>query len=392
VVGLRGARRAAPRVVVAAGVLTACALLVPATRARLLSSATVEGRLRLWSEAVDLVRSHPWLGVGPSGFLDAVVPFHTREWVLEVGMDNPPDSPHSWPLQAAAAGGIGLLLLAAAVAAVTVVVGVRRVGTADAARRADLVAALAAVLGYGAALMTHVTAVGTTVLVTAVAGALVARASPTTTAGELDRPTGRGLAAVAWRTATAGLCVVLAAGASAEWALAAAYRSASGGDVARSADAFGVAQRLRPWDADLTAQAAATFTALASAGVGGASTPAVAWGRAAVERLPDSAQSATALAVALRIDGEPDEAVALLDRWRIRSPYDPAILLQHAATLDVLGDLAGAHDDLLRATQLSPDDPVLLERLASTAERLGRDEEARDAASRARALRAGSAG
>lgn len=395
VVGLRGASRATSRAVAAAGTLAACALLVPATRDRLLSSSTIEGRLRLWSETVDLVRAHPWLGVGPSGFLDAVVPFHTRAWAVEVGMENPPDSPHSWPLQAAAAGGIGLLLVAGALATATVVAGVRRVRAADAARRTDVLAALAAVLGYGAALTTHLTAVGTTVLAAAVAGALVARPAPPPGADgpeAPDRSGARGVPLVAWRTAAAALCVVLAAGATAEWVLASAYRSAAVGDVAGSQGAFLAAQRLRPWDADLTAQAAATFTALASAGVDGASAPAVAWGRAAVGRLPDSAQSATALAAALRIDGAPEEALVLLDAWLTRSPYDPAILLQRAATLEALGDLAGAREDLLDATSISPDDPVLWERLAGAASGLGRVAEAADAAARARELGSGAGG
>ena len=103
-------------VVVAAGVLA-----LPASRARVLQTSplaqqTTKGRTLLWSETASLVVDHPLLGVGPSGYVDAIPAYHDRRYEREVGPQNPPDSPHNWILQAASAGGVLLALLAVALA------------------------------------------------------------------------------------------------------------------------------------------------------------------------------------------------------------------------------------------------------------------------------------
>ncbi|MHB1536515.1 MAG: O-antigen ligase family protein, partial [Acidimicrobiales bacterium] len=108
----RGRRRLA--VGAAVGALVVVTLAVPATRVRVsgtspLAAATVRGRILLWEETLALIGHHPVLGVGPGNFLDAITVEHNLAWQREVGPANPPDSPHNWVLQVAAAGGLGLL-------------------------------------------------------------------------------------------------------------------------------------------------------------------------------------------------------------------------------------------------------------------------------------------
>ncbi len=97
-------------------VLGVAAVAIPVARERLFSADTVNGRWLLWDESLKLIAEHPWTGVGPNGFVDAITGFHTLEWAVRVGGTFPPDSPHSWLLQAAAAGGLPLLLAAAVLA------------------------------------------------------------------------------------------------------------------------------------------------------------------------------------------------------------------------------------------------------------------------------------
>ncbi|WP_315094460.1 O-antigen ligase family protein [uncultured Cellulomonas sp.] len=341
-----------------AGVVT-LVLAVPASRERLFAGDTVSGRLALWSQATALLRDRPLKGAGPSGYLDASVPYVTLEWVRDVGMRTPPDSPHLWPLQAAAAGGIGLAVLACVTAVLATVLAVRAWRVAAPERRAELAGPLVAVLAYGVALLTHFTAGGTTPLVALLAGACLA--VPTVTP---VRVTMRSRAPVlAWRLTGAVLTLTLVAAVVAEWSVAAGFRSMSRGDVAGVDSAFTTATRLRPWDADVPSQATQALAALASAGVPGAADACVAWGEVARRRIPDSMQAGLAYAVGLRLSGDTAAARSELDRLHARSPYDSQVLLQRGVLLRTTGDAAGARADLTRALDLAPGDPVVLRQL-----------------------------
>ncbi|MCC2335706.1 O-antigen ligase family protein [Cellulomonas wangsupingiae] len=416
----RSGRRPALVTLAAAAGVTTLALLVPAARARLLTTSTVEGRAVLWADTLELLRGSPLLGVGPSGFVDAVGPVHGAQWLTRVGVQDPPDSPHSWPLQAAVAGGWGLAALAAVLAVLVVVLGTRRARSdAPGVPAWALGGALAAVVGYGTALLTHFTAPGTTPLVALLAGAAVAAAparsrltpAPVIACGGgggdgHERPghhiaaagrgdgtsvpgPGRATAATdaLWRAGAAALSVVLAAAVAGEAVLGTAYRRVGEGDLAGAVTAFGTAQRLRPWDADLTAHAAAAFATLASSGVPGAADVAVAWGTSASARLPASVPAATALSVGLRTSGRPHEALAVLDDALARQPHAPDTLVQRAVTRATLGDLDGAREDLDAAVAVAPDHVVAWEQLAGVLARLG-DARAEAAAGRARDLQA----
>ena len=91
-------------------------LALPTTRGRVLtatelSQQTVKGRTLLWGETLKLVRDNPLLGVGPSDWVDTIPAYHDPHYERVVGPADPPDSPHDWILQAAAAGGLGLALI-----------------------------------------------------------------------------------------------------------------------------------------------------------------------------------------------------------------------------------------------------------------------------------------
>ena len=96
-----GRRVAGPRLAIAAGVaiLALGVLALPATRGAgadqhaTRPSRPSTGRRLLWGETVTLVGDHPLLGVGPSGYVDAIPAYHDRRYEAEIGPANPPDSP-----------------------------------------------------------------------------------------------------------------------------------------------------------------------------------------------------------------------------------------------------------------------------------------------------------
>ncbi|TSE14751.1 O-antigen ligase family protein [Arthrobacter sp. KBS0703] len=238
---------------IAAGAVLAAAavafgvLLVPAARDRLLSAGTVDGRWLLWDRSLGLVSADPVFGVGPSGFVDALPAYLNAEWARSVGDSFPADSPHSWPLQLLAAGGVPLLLLVLVLGAVAVAAAVRRMKeTQHGADRRYMVVVLVTVAAYGLALLTHFTSIGTTALVAFLCGGLVGREGtgfPAVSSPAVEGIPGKLTAAFAgiFRPAvsTAAGAVLVAAGlavavpaAIAEWPMGAGAKAAAAGDVA----------------------------------------------------------------------------------------------------------------------------------------------------------------
>ena len=264
-----------------AGLALLGAFLLPASRDRLtgqdpLAAATVTGRADLWASVVAMVAERPLLGAGPSGLVDAYPAFRSAHASGSAAPSSVLDSPHSWPLQAAAAGGLPLLVCALALCATVVVVGLRRVRQVNAqmvagastdqdARRLLVLGASAALAGTAAALTTHFTTVSTVVLAGVAAGALLAVPGQDPGVPDGDRHGARWIRRGA-TTLGAVLCLGLLLGAAAEVPLARAVTAASTGDVAASDSWFERAQALRPWDGDVPLIAAQTFAAGAEAG------------------------------------------------------------------------------------------------------------------------------
>ena len=154
VLALRSRALVRPLLVAVAG-LAAVALAVPGTRDRLLSGHTGRGRLEQWRLTLDLVVDHPWLGVGPSRYVDAVGRYETPDFVDFTGPRTLADSPHDALLQAAVAGGLPLLACFVALAVL-----VTRRALAVVREHPEGIGVLAAVAAYAVAVLANPTAAG----------------------------------------------------------------------------------------------------------------------------------------------------------------------------------------------------------------------------------------
>lgn len=359
----------------AVGVL-AVALAVPAVRERLLGSGfagtTVEGRTLLWAESWSLYLQHPLLGVGPGGFGDAVRGIHGADWYAMSGADHPPDSPHSWPLQALLAGGPLLL-------AVVVVLGglVVRAAWSRASDPDLLVPGLAAGLaGYATSLLFHFTGPGHTPLAGLFAGALLATPAV--------RRTARTAAERVVPLVAAVVVVVAGLGAVAEVPLRRAVVALHEGSTTEADELFDAARTLRFWDREVSAVAGHAFAVAGStSGDPGQLALADRW---LARRLASGGTSAAVLAdlgTVREADGNLADAASLLDRALLLDPHNPDFLLRRGVVAARQEDWAAAESAFLAATRGAPDSPAPWGNLARVYEVTGRGEDARRAADRA---------
>jgi len=317
-------------------VTTVVALVAPSIGPRILgtstlSSATVSDRLLIWGETLSVAAQHPLVGVGPSGYADAIVAAHDAAWFSTVGQDSLLDSPHNVLLQALAIGG-PLLLAAAIVLAVFLVRAAVR-------QRGDFV--VGAVAGIGVltiVLLTHVSSPSTLTLLLLLAGAIVAV------------PAGRRLRSVTAAIIAAWLALVSVTLAG-EVALGAAVEAS---DLPTASSSFEAAAALRPWDTGTPRIAAETFTAQADAGVGEATPHALEWSRRALAASPTSVPAAQALITAALASGELDLATSTAEDFAVLRPNHPWLQARLGAIHILNGDLDAAEEPLLRATELDP--------------------------------------
>ena len=342
--------------------LAGAVFLVPFTRDRLigaspLSTSSLTDRLSIWAESLQLVASRPLTGVGPGGFVDAIVAEHDRDWYANVGSETTLDSPHNWLLQVALDGGLPLLALVLALAVSVGVTGVSRWKTERrfaSGSRADLIAgACAALAGYSIALLTHFTVPSTAILAGVLCGAIVA-VPPTGGMRAHRLVAGRRSGLRMLRTAFLGVWAVsLLCVAAAEVPMQSALNSLQRGQVVAANTSFESAQALRPWDADTASIAAQAFAAAADSSVPGAVPFALDWGRAAHAALPDSVAVSLALAVSKQAAGNLPEAEAVLRPLAERVPLDSTIARRLGTVLLLQGDQAGAELEFRRAESLS---------------------------------------
>lgn len=327
---------------VAVGVL---AVALPQVRDRITEGHSITGRLLLWKESLQVGGDRWWLGA-PSTFVDKVGRYRDSDWVREVGTSNPPDSPHSWPLQALVAGGVPLLLVAVTLAVLVLLTGWRN---ARPDRDPLTIGLLAATVGYGAALLPNFTIAGSTCLAAFLVGCLVAEP-----AGRKEpRP-------LVWATTTVAAAgvVLFTMGAAAERSLQDGIDQATRGDSAAADAAFRTAEHLRPLDGDVAMLAAQTQAGLADNDVDGASARAERWAAKSLDRTPDTYASGLALAVAQVHDQRLDDAMRTLDRLVGLYPTEPGARIQRGLARFGLGDIEGARSDLRHARTLNPRNPV----------------------------------
>ncbi len=306
-------------VIIALGVLA-----LPTTRGRVLtatelSQQTTKGRTLLWSETLELVRDNPLLGVGPSGWVDAIPAYHDRRYEREVGPANPPDSPHDWLLQAAAAGGVGLAVIAVILAAFALRRGARAVHAQPTeGERVAFGGLLAGLAGYTVALLFYFTGPGTTPLAALFAGVLIA-APPAAPVAVRGYSWLRGLLVAAY----AALTVVLVSGAAAELPLRSALLQAAAGNLAAADRDLHTAGDLRPWDAGIAQIATHAYAVLARLQYSGASRFGVPWAIKELAAYPDSIQALEDGATLEATAGNATAAARLLSRARRLEPDNP---------------------------------------------------------------------
>lgn len=354
------ARTRAQRVVLVGGLvgIGLLTLAVPLTRSRALgtsplASKTVSGRFLLWGETVTLVARHPLLGVGPSGFVDAIVGEHNLTWQQQVGPANPPDSPHNWLLQAAVAGGIPLLLLALLVAAYTGYRGLRNAWPERSGRAPPLHAGLlAGLVGYGSALMFHLTSPGPTPLAAFFGGVLLA-----TDAGpQLARA--RRYLPVAIGSLASLLAIALLAAAAAEIPLRLGVQALERGQLARGDHYFSLAKDLRPWDVEVAMTAGHAYAVLALDGVRSAAPYGQVWLNAARAELPGNEQIETDLATVAESQGHLRLAQRILVSELRVDRFNPQLLLRYGVVAAEQHQYRLAGKTFLEVSRIDPTSPA----------------------------------
>jgi O-antigen ligase len=408
-VALGSSRRTRLMLAAAAVLLVAAAFSVPATRDRVLDTSplagsTVSGRTLLWDETLHLVAHHLLIGVGPSGYLDAIPAEHNRVWRVEVGPSNPPDSPHNWLLQAAADGGIPLAGLAIALAAVVMWRGRRAVsGQPSPAEDAAFAGMWAALAGYGIALAFAFTSPGVTPLAAFFGGALVAL-PPRSAEGagvvrwREGRVRGDRVGRIATAAILAALAVLLAMAALAEIPLRSAVVDTATGRYQAARHEFAIAEALRPWDGELEATAGHAFVVAAEQDVAanlpaGTGPPAIQAIEAAVPAVarelsdyPDSLQALEDAAALAELTHSPGRAATLLARAQALSPLDPDVLYSRGVVAASLDQLSVAVALLHQSATLSPTDPAPWQELADVYAEQGKTALSAGAARHARQL------
>lgn len=360
-------------------VTVGAALVSPGFASRLLgtsplSSDTVADRLLIWSESIATWLAVPLLGVGPSGFVDAVAVIHGSDWFTSVGRGTVLDSPHSVALQALLVGGPLLLALLLVVTGALIVAVLRRRRDGH-GEWIESLALGAAVIGV--ALLANPTSPALVVTLAVMAGGAVAVAPTSPT--EIARPSRRTLS-IAARAATGVWAALVALTLAGEYALGAGARSESSAEADRD---FMIAAALRPWDVDTPIIAAQMLADRVDAGDHGAAEPAMRWSAEAVSRAPLSLAAAQAAITTALATGDLALASETTDRLRRALPSDPWIAHRSGVVALLAGDTVEAEAELIAATALDPSWSAPWETLAYLYESQGRTGDAQRAADEA---------
>jgi O-antigen ligase len=355
----------------AAVAVTAVMLALPTSGPRLsgtspFAESTITGRWLLWQEAWRLLVDHPWLGVGPSRFVDSIGFYHTPAWAASVGPYAPPDSPHTLALQVLVSTGI--LGLAAALAGVVLAGRALWLQRDWDAWQAD---AVALVVGLGAVYSTAFTDPVTTPLAAFLVGGALANQAP-----------GRIPARVAhWAAIAPALAGVVlgVSGLAAESAYSDALAASQPAAQVRRAIAW------RPWDADLARRAGYSLVRLYETGHGEASDAEVLLAETC-PRLPGSVECLLPLADAQDYNQDTAGALATLDGALLLDPNNVDTWLRRGIALANLKRYGDAEAAFLKAVSLRPTAPEPWTDLAQLYQLQGRTAESQQAKDKAASL------
>lgn len=379
VVVLRLAARSRPSwwwgPVAAIGLLCA-AWLAPGSRARLASQtpfaeSTAGGRLMLWRESWQLVADHPFLGVGPSRFVDSIGTYHTKEWAALVGPYAPPDSPHNVVLQVlSSTGWVGLF----SATIVGWVVGLRlwRLRPWDRWQLGAVSATLALFVSY---LTSFTDPVSLTMLLFVLGGAIGApRNTQSSTSGDFAR-VGAAVIAVLAGLTLGGTQLV------AEFRYSKALQSHE-----NPTRALQDVRSVRPWDADLARRVGYTAARLAERGEGDAQ-PFLGSVSVACGDLPGSVECLHTYADLQDLVGDSRGALSSLARAQQYEPFNVDTLLRQGVVYARSEDYERAIASFNQAMSLRPTAPEPWDDLARVYEMQGRGSDAERARERAQQLR-----
>lgn len=344
--------------------------VLPMARSRLtggsaLAQETVTNRLTMWRAAAELLRGHLAVGVGPSGFSDAINAVLPEDWFATVGEGAVLESPHNILAQVASAGGaLGVVAVLVLVVCLvrSILVRHRRGDLAGSPAPADLrEGAVLAALGWAVALLTHFTSPGNTLLPAMLMGAFAADAASSAAASGSRAHGVRGRRLSWWATAVVvGVWALgLLAAVAGDLALNDGMDAARDGRAEAADSAFTSAQRLRPWDADVSLISAECFAgALDGNGQQDPDMVAAAqrWSGLTMVRLPHSTRALMAAAVADQYAGDAGGAIELLSRAGSLAPTDPQVYQRLGALQAVTGDVPAGLKSLEWAAHLDPGD------------------------------------
>ena len=382
-------RRLTTAAIVSICVVCALVIGIPSLYERLTTAGTVTGRWLLWGQTLLIAKDHPWLGVGPSGFVDAFPSYQNLQWALQTGGDFPPDSPHLWILQALMAGGFPLMFIAVTGAVTILVFAGRAVLAATDSRQKHLLGAYAAVCGYGIGLMAGFTSSASTPLAAFILGGLVATdrrsragSSPSPSSRMRALVTGPGRRASQILLLVGALTVAIPATA-AEWPMSRGARLAREGNATAAAEQFRWAQALRPWDSDTALLAAQAFAGPAANGNAEAASQATKWAKTSLDATPDSVEAGLALSIGYLYSGDVPAAKSRLDGLIARAPFTTGLYLQRGIANFGIGHVQESLEDLHTAAIQSPSSPEPWVIMARIYDRMGNPGAATAARSRA---------
>jgi len=351
-----------------------------------LAGQTVTGRVLLWQETLSLWWHNALLGVGPSGFVDAIGRFHTEQWASQVGPDNPPDAPHNVILQVMAS--TGLVGLAVAVAFAVVLARVLWRSRHDEWTGGAFLAMGGALVCY----QFHFTDLWNIVPLLLIAGGAlgavgdgppVVQRSGGRGKAVTPAPAGRTGAGWHWFTCVAGVAALLLGIQTVvtETMFANALTNLQTGSP-QGMKQITTALHIKPQDPDLAWRAGHALTVLTQSSLASPS-DAVTVLTAACGRLPGSVECLNDLALANLRAGDAATASTLLQQSLAIDRVNVTTLLYMASARDALGDQTGAEQTLLQAASLRPVDPDPWTNLAILYKTMGRDADAHAAQTKA---------
>jgi hypothetical protein len=334
--------------------------IIPFTRNRVftidrLTKLSTTEHLLLLKESYSLVKRHLLFGVGPNGFENAIVPYHSLQWQEVIGPANPPSSPHDIIFQVLLSGGMVLLVIFLGISFEVVSTGYLIL------RRSKLtweLGCLAAIAGYFVVLLFYFTTPGTTPIAAFLGGSLLA-ICPRHNVRNDRHPTRVWLLIIA----SAAMAVIFLLGSLAEIELQSGISAVGHNHLTVAQRRFTLAIDLLPWDPDVIGQIFHSYVSSVAAGNSQSREFASYWqSRLSVETKDE--QVTENMAALAELEGNYNLSLVLSKQGLGRDPYNPQFLILEGADQAQLGMLASAERSLRLAATIQPTNAAIWTDLA----------------------------